>query len=74
MPGLEGFIKSFHDDQVVIEKVDRMTVEINRDLLPPGAHEGDFIVQENDTHFRIDLEITEQRRRAMRLMTDCYLE
>ena len=74
MPGLEGFIKSFHDDQVVIEKIDRMTVEISRYLLPPGVHEGDFIVQQDDTHFRIDPEITEQRRRAMRLMTDCYLE
>jgi hypothetical protein len=74
MPGLEGFIKSFHDDQVIIEKVDRMTVEISRDLLPPGAREGDFIIQQDDSRFRIDPEITEQRRRALRLMTDCYLE
>ena len=47
MSGLEGFIKSFHDDQVVIQKVDRMTIDINRELLPQGAHEGDFIVQQD---------------------------
>ena len=74
MSGLEGFIKSFHDDQVVIQKVDQMTVEISRNLLPPGVHEGDFVVQQDDAHFRIDPEITEQRRRAIRLMSDCYLE
>lgn len=74
MSGLEGFIKSFHDDQAVIQKVDQMTVEISRNLLPPGVHEGDFVVQQDDAHFRIDPEITEQRRRAIRLMSDCYLE
>lgn len=74
MSGLEGFVISFHDDQAVIQNVDQMTVEISRNLLPPGTHEGDFVVQQDDTHFRIDQKITEQRRRAIRLMTDCYLE
>ncbi len=75
MSKLEGFIERFEDDQAVIVKVDHSVESVERSLLPYYAQEGDFLVPTDDEKaYRIDYEVTEQRRREIRRLMDCLFD
>jgi|LSQX01.1.fsa_nt_gb hypothetical protein len=74
MTKISGFIEKLHDDAAVIALMDRTKRTISRSQLPANCKQGDFIVQQDDSNFRIDHELTEKRQRELRRMTDCYFE
>ena len=71
---VEGFVTNLSDDQVTILRVDQSSIHIDRRLFPFQIHIGDFIIQIDESHYRIDQEITELRRKELRRMSDCFFD
>ena len=74
MSKISGFIEKLHENTAVIALMDRTKKPISRSQLPANCRQGDFVVQLDDKHFRINHELTEKRQRELRRMTDCYFE
>lgn len=74
MTKIAGFIEKLQDSTAVVTLMDRTKRTISRSQLPSNCKQGDFVVQQDDSHFRIDQELTEKRQRELRRMTDCYFE
>lgn len=74
MTKIAGYIERLTEQEAVIVQLDRTRETVSRSLLPEQVQSGDFVVQDDQAHFRIDPERTEKRRQEMRRMTDCYFE
>lgn len=65
-------IDRFEGKYAVCEKEDLTMIDINIDLLPPGAKEGDILIIDGD-NIKIDEKKTKDRRKEMeKLLNDLW--
>lgn len=70
-----GFVDHFENDEAVIAKTDRTVARIPRQVLPRQVRQGDFIVENSETHcYSIDYATTELRLREIRRMADSFFD
>lgn len=67
-------IDRFEGDYAICEKEDKSFVNIKRHKLPKDAREGDFLMENDDGSFFIDIEATENRKRLIRKKLDSLFE
>lgn len=67
-------VDRFEGDYAVCETDNKSMVNIMRSKLPNVTKEGDYIIENEDGSFSVDIEATETRRKQMRKKLDSLFE
>lgn len=67
-------IDRFEGDYAVCERDDKSLINIERHNLPPDAKEGDYLIENEDGSYYVDIEATENRKQQIRRKLDSLFE
>jgi len=67
-------VDRFEGDFAICETKDKTFIKIERHKLPNNTKEGDFLIENDDGSFYVDIEATKERKKHIRKRLDSLFE